>query len=145
MVKDYHDYIQKMNGTDKDLAAHFTIIGKRGKCLYGEPIREVFSDVPKQDYMDSIWEDIADAAENIEDNTMYLTLNLARVLAYCKDDLILSKKEGGEWGLENLPYKYHTIISAALREYSDGIDLTYDNDLAKEYAKFMIEQISAYK
>ena len=140
-----YDYIQKMNGTDKDLAAHFTIICKRGKCLYGDPVGEVFGEVPRQDYTDSIWEDISDAVENIAGNTMYLTLNLARVLAYCKDDLILSKKEGGKWGLENLPDKYHTIISAALREYSDGIDLTYDNNLAKEYAKFMIEQISAYK
>ncbi len=41
------DYIQKMNGTDKDLAAHFMIIGKRGKCLCGMPIEEVFAEVPK--------------------------------------------------------------------------------------------------
>ena len=34
------DYIQKMNGTDKDLAAHFTVICRRGKCLYGLPVEE---------------------------------------------------------------------------------------------------------
>jgi streptomycin 3"-adenylyltransferase len=136
------DYIQKMNGTDKDLAAHFTIIGKRGKCLYGQPIEEVFGEVPRQDYMDSIWNDISEASEDIANNSMYITLNLARVLAYCRDKLILSKKEGGEWGLANLPDKYHPVIQTALREYSEGIDLNYDMDLAKEYAKYMIEQIS---
>ena len=50
-----HEYIREMNGTDKDLAAHFTIINKRGKCLYGAPIKEVFGEVSSEDYMDSIW------------------------------------------------------------------------------------------
>jgi streptomycin 3"-adenylyltransferase len=137
------DYIRKMNGTDKDLAAHFTIIRKRGECLFGQAIEEVFGEVPEQDYMDSIWEDIVDAPEDIAGNTMYLTLNLARVLAYCKDKLILSKKEGGEWGLDNLPEKYHSLISTALREYTEGTDLTYDIELAKDYAKYMVEKISS--
>ena len=136
------DYVQKMNGTDKDLAAHFTILGKRGKCLWGQPIEEVFGEVPSEDYMDSIWEDIVDAPEDIADNTMYLTLNLARVLAYCKEKLVLSKKEGGEWGLRNLPEKYHGLISKALLEYEKAEDVPYDTNLAKEYAQYMIEQIS---
>ena len=38
--KDPDDYISKMKGEDKDLAAHFTIITHRGKCLYGAPIYE---------------------------------------------------------------------------------------------------------
>lgn len=136
------DYIKKMNGTDKDLAAHFTIIGKRGECLYGKPIKEIFEKVPAQDYMDSIWDDICDAPEDIDDNTMYLILNLARVLAYCKDSLVLSKKEGGEWALENVLDKYYSVISTALREYLSGKDLNYDIALAREYEKYMIEQIS---
>ena len=74
---DPDDYIQKMNGTDKDLAAHFTIIGKRGKCLYGQAIEEVFAEVPQMDYMDAIWDDISDAPTDIVENTMYLTLNLS--------------------------------------------------------------------
>ena len=109
---DPQDYVRKMKGTDKDLAAHFTIIGKRGKCLWGQPIEEVFAPVPKADYMDSIWEDIADAREDILDNTMYITLNLARVLAYKNEGLILSKKEGGEWAIKNVPEEYHSLINS---------------------------------
>ena len=135
------DYIQKMKGTDKDLAAHFTIIGKRGKCLCGLPIEAVFAPVPKADYMDSIWEDIAEAREDILDNTMYITLNLARVLAYKKDGLILSKKEGGEWALNNVPEEYHTLIKAALSDYADSRTVTYDNALAKSYAEYMLHEI----
>ena len=35
--RDPEDYIRKMKGTDRDLAAHFTIITNRGRCLYGAP------------------------------------------------------------------------------------------------------------
>ena len=134
------DYIKNMKGTDKDLAAHFTIIGKRGRCLFGAPIDEVFADVPAEAYLDSIYDDIAEAEDDIEENTMYLTLNLARVLAYKKEGLILSKKEGGEWALKNLPKEYHAIIETALKEYA-GKSVSYDMELAKEYAGYMIKQI----
>ncbi|SEL44397.1 streptomycin 3-adenylyltransferase [Butyrivibrio sp. ob235] len=135
------DYILKMKGSDKDLAAHFTIISKRGKCLLGLPIEDVFEPVPKADYLDSIWEDIAEAQEDIIDSTMYTTLNLARVLAYRKEELILSKKEGGEWALDNVPEEYHTLIRAAMCEYADAAKTAYDHALAKRYAEYMLREI----
>ena len=138
---DPDDYIAKMNGTDKDLAAHFTVIQKRGRCLYGKPIAEVFADVPKKDYMDSILYDIAEAREEIADNTMYLTLNLARVLAYRNEGLVLSKKEGGEWGMKNLPEEYKGLISDALREYTEGTEIIYDKEIAKRYADHILTRI----
>ena len=136
------DYIQKMNGTDGDLAAHFTIIGKRGKCLCGQQIEDIFGPVPEKAYMDSIWDDISEAKEDIESNSMYIILNLTRVLAYRKEGLVLSKKEGGNWGIKSLPAKYHILISSALQEYIDDVDVTYDTDLSKEYASYMLEQIA---
>lgn len=136
-----NDYIQKMKGTDEDLAAHFTIIRKRGRCLYGQPIKEVFAEVSKQDYMDSIWNDIAEAMEEIQEKTMYLTLNLARVLAYKEEELVLSKKEGGEWALKTLPVEYHALIQDAIREYVEGTEVAYDEELAKRYAGYMLNQI----
>ena len=71
---DPDDYIRRMHGTDKDLAAHFTIINRRGRCLYGMPIREMFAEVPDGDYMDSIRFDVEDAPAHIAEDTMYLTL-----------------------------------------------------------------------
>ncbi len=140
--KDPEDYIRKMNGTDRDLAAHFTVIRSRGRCLYGLPVSELFGEVPEQDYLDSIWYDISGAKEEIEEQPMYLILNLARVLAYLKEKEVLSKKEGGEWGLRNLPERYHPLIRSALREYEDGEDVRYDRDLATDYADYMLRQIS---
>ena len=138
--EDPEGFLQKMNGTDKDLAAHFTVIRARGRCLCGAPIEDVFGEVPQQDYVDSIWYDVEGAADEIEENTMYLTLNLARVLAYLKEKMVLSKQEGGDWGLRNLPQKYHGLLQEALREYQGG-EPTYDMELAKEYAKFMLSEI----
>ncbi len=137
---DPEDYIAKMKGTDRDLAAHITVIRARGVCLCGAPIDEVFGEVPKQDYMESLWYDIADAEHDIAEDTMYLTLNLARVLAFLQDGSVLSKKEGGEWGLKNLPEKYHELLREALSEYR-GETPGYDISAAKEYAGAMLRLI----
>ena len=143
--KDPDDYVSKMKGEDKDLAAHFTIINHRGKCLYGASVKETFADVPVQDYIDSIWNDVADAKEEIADAPMYLILNLARVLAYLKDGLVLSKKEGGEWALNNLPDRYFSQIQTAMSEYADSAAVSYDMDLAKDYAGYMLGEIARIK
>lgn len=143
-AKDPDGYIREMNGTDKDLAAHFTIIRKRGKCLYGLTIDEAFGEVPKRDYLDSIWFDIENARRDIKKYPMYLILNLARVSAYCKSELVLSKKEGGEWAIENLPEEFHPLIRAALEEYTQSATVVYDKRLAKKYAKYMIKQIAPH-
>ena len=139
--RDPGDYIRKMNGTDKDLAAHFTIIIRRGRCVWGAPIGEVFAEVPAGDYMDSIREDIADAPENITKDTMYLALNLARVLAWKEEGLVLSKKEGGEWALRNLPAEYRPLIADALREYTEAAAAAYNEELARHYAGYMTGRI----
>ena len=138
---DPDDYIEKMRGTDKDLAAHFTILCHRGKTLCGKPVREVFSEVSSADYFDSIWGDIENAQEEILENPTYIILNLCRVLAYQKADLILSKSEGGKWGLQNIPKQYHGLITAALAEYENDHAMIPDKILAKEYAGYMLDEI----
>ena len=135
------DYIDRMNGIDKDLAAHFTIIYHRGKRLYGKEIKDVFEEVSKEYYCDSIWNDIENAEEEILTNPTYIILNLCRVLAYKKDKLILSKREGGNWAIDNVPEKYHCLILHALDEYSSDKSMKWDEDSAHDYAAYMIEQI----
>ncbi len=139
--EDPEEYIREMNGTDKDLAAHFTIIRKRGRCIYGLPIEEVFGEVPKADYMDSIWFDIEEARDDIKENPPYVILNLARVLAYCREEAVLSKKEGGEWALRNLPAEFHSLIQNALNEYTKNDDVEYDEELSDKYAEYMLKRI----
>lgn len=136
------DYIEKMKGTDRDLAAHFTIICHRGQVLYGKEIFEVFAPVPKKDYLDSIWGDIENAPEEIAENPMYLILNLCRVLAYKKEGLIVSKQEGGEWGLKNVDRpEYQALIASALKEYESNVTMELDLEVAKKFAEYILGEI----
>lgn len=139
------DYIEQIIGTDKDLAAHFTIISKYGVTLYGAPIDEVFCEIPKDFYIDSILYDIENAREDIMSNPMYVTLNLCRVLAYLKDELVLSKKTGGEWGISSLPDEYIPFVSSALHSYINDeimdIASEYKSDVSTGFADYMLTQI----
>lgn len=142
-LSDPEDYIEKMNGTDKDLAAHFTIIYHRGKTLYGKEIKSVFSEVSSEAYMDSIWLDVKNAKEEIIDDTMYIVLNLCRVLAYKKERLILSKQEGGEWALHHLPDpQYKKMVLSALEEYKTGNAMSITQADAIRFAEYMLKHIN---
>lgn len=140
-IDDPADYIHKMNGTDKDLAAHFTIIKKYGVVLYGEEINDVFADVPRKDYIDSIWYDVEGAGEDILEDPVYMILNLCRAAAFLKNDLILSKKQGGEWALKNLSARYRTLISKALQSYRLGTEMVLDRMEAQKFADYMLPMI----
>ena len=135
------DYINKMNGTDKDLAAHFKIIKKYGVVLQGEAINNVFVDVPRKDYIDSIWLDIKGAKEDILEEPIYIILNLCRVAAFLKHDLILSKKQGGEWALQNLSTQYHALVSNAVQSYMFEDEMGLDNIEAQKFADYMLQMI----
>ena len=48
------DYVRNMKGTDPDLAGHFMIIRHYGICLWGAAVSEVFGEVPREMYFESI-------------------------------------------------------------------------------------------
>lgn len=139
--EDPSDYIAKMRGTDKDLAAHFTVTYHRGKRLYGAEIRDVFGEVGKEYYFDSIWYDVENAEEEIAANPTYLVLNLCRVLAYGQEGLILSKQEGGVWGMSHVPPRYRPLVRQALDEYTSDRSAPWDGGLARRYAAYMLGRI----
>lgn len=137
------DYVERMNGLDKDLAAHFTVIYHRGKCLYGKEIKSVFEKADKEFYFDSIWNDVENSVVDIQTDPTYIILNLCRVLAYKKDGLILSKLEGGEWGANNISEKYRGLIARALDDYTSDRIMEWDKGGLREYAEYMTDRIKA--
>ena len=139
------DYVKRMNGTDIDLAAHFTVIRARGMCLYGEAIDDVFGEVDSGYYVDSIWNDVKDAEAEIATNPTYVILNLCRVLAYLEDGSILSKREGGAWGLKNLPERVRGVVQTALDDYTSDAQVIMNDACAREFAAYMIGRIKALK
>lgn len=135
------DYIRNMKGADKDLAAHFTILCQYGITLFGEDIKDVFAQVPRNDYVDSIWEDVKEAKEEILRQPMYIVLNLCRVLAFCSEGLYLSKREGAEWGMEHLPAEYSTIIASALWCYESDQEMVLEEASGRAFADEMLAVI----
>ena len=132
--------------TDIDLAAHFTIINQVGITLLGRPINEVFGPVPHQDYLDSILTDVAQAHQDIVDHPVYIVLNLCRVLAYVKDRQVLSKAQGGQWGLTHLPEPGRSIVRQALAVYSSDRTSFHVTSSAKrhlsDFAAYMLQEIT---
>lgn len=126
---------------NSDLAAHFTIINRYGIVLYGEKIENVFGEVSKKDYAESIWFDVEGASEDIADEPMYITLNLCRVLAFLKEDLYLSKQQGGEWGIAHLSKRYHSLILQALDCYKTNHIMQADMELTGQFADEMLTSI----
>ena len=129
-------------GVDRDLAAHFTIINHYGKLLWGKPIGDVFGKVPRCDYLDSIRFDVENAREDIIENPMYTILNLCRVLAFAREGLCLSKKDGGQWGLKNVPGEYHDLIARALCHYTSDAPMGVPGDIGEKLASYMLAQIA---
>jgi streptomycin 3"-adenylyltransferase len=102
---------------DGDLAAHVTITWHRGMCLYGAPIREVFPEVPRADYVASILEDLEWARERLRGNPVYAVLSSCRVYWYLLEGRICSKAEAGEWAVGFVPEEYWEVVSWALAVY----------------------------
>lgn len=129
---------------DPDLAAHFVITKARGACLYGEPIDVVFGDVPEAAYWSSIYGDAESILKNISADPVYGVLNLCRVLAYQRDRLSTSKREGGRWALENLDSPFHPLIRQALAaSQSDAPSgFTWNNADLTAFADFARERLS---
>lgn len=140
---DLKQYCLDMHGVDKDLAAHFTVIRSVGITLCGKQIGDVFGEVPREDYIDSIQFDVEDAEREVEENPVYIILNLCRVLAYLRHGLVLSKAQGGNWGVENLPQEYGAVAANALDSYSKNHPFTADGTSVHDFARFMMQQIFA--
>ncbi len=108
-------------------------------------MKDVFGAIPEADYLDSIRQDIENAVEEISKDPVYFTLNLCRVLAFIQDGLVLSKKDGGYWGLKNVPARYAKVIQDAVGSYLEDGSSMIDaaDELSLDFAKYMCDQIFA--
>lgn len=141
-MEDREGYIRTMRGVDRDLAAHVTILCHRGRTLWGLPIGEVFGEVRREDYIDAIWYDVENAGEDVNRDPMYITLNLCRVLGYLRDGLILSKREGGLWGIRAYP-EFTGLLEAAMECYATG-KVMEPSPEAEEFVRKILEQIRVF-
>lgn len=128
--------------TDPDLAAHITVLRERGVRLQGRPIREVFPEVPRADYIDSIVQDFYWAKERLGEDPVYFVLNACRVYAYLKEGRILSKVEAGAWALRTVPERWREILATALEIYrGDREEAEFDPASLARLAAYMERRV----
>ncbi len=135
------EYCANMNGVDRDLASHIAVINHVGINLYGEEIDKVFDRIDRKFVLDSNYNDIKDSLTDVKDNPVYYVLNLCRFLAYTKENLILSKRDGGIWAMKNVPTKYKDLIEKAVTSYQSNDDLLA-NERLDDFVKYMIDVIN---
>ena len=130
--------------TDRDLAAHITIINTHGICFKGDPVASAFPMVPKGDYVDAIMSDFEDCLDMIETKPVYSILNLLRVYLVIKEDLITSKHEAGRWGVENVPPPLRETVQLVLTTYEGNeADASFSVDELASFKQWVLNQIES--
>jgi streptomycin 3"-adenylyltransferase len=110
---------------DADLVMHYLAIQRRGVCLYGRPVEEVFPEIPREMSIASLNQDLDWITERIDSLPVtYVVLNPCRALAFLTEGILMSKKEGGEWAISHLPHEFSTLINQALMAYSGAGKVT---------------------
>lgn len=113
------------NEKDNEILSNLYTTRKRGFCVWGAPISNVFSKIPAQYHLRSMIEDIQHTRRHLHENpesigynvAVYWVLTSCRILAFIREEKVLSKPEGGQWGLANLPKEYYNLIEQALSCY----------------------------
>ncbi|MBE6884821.1 MAG: DUF4111 domain-containing protein [Ruminococcaceae bacterium] len=138
-LRDLSGYCHYMQGEDPDLAAHVAVTKAVGFALCGEPIDEVFAEVPKAAYVDSIRCDLAGCLTEIEKAPHYYIPNLCRALAYAEENLILSKEQGLRWAAERLPKRWEYLLQKVLECHYLGTVFGCEQD--RETVKVFAEEL----
>ena len=131
---DYHlsGSSEAHDGTTVDLAAEVANAREKSVALIGPPAQELLPEVPVEDYLDCLAHDIRWARARA-DIPVYMVLNCCRALAFARTRRLMSKAEGGEWGVRELPGSYSPLAEQALAAYrsepGDGDDFDLDEVL----------------
>ena len=93
----------------------------------------------------SIINDLKSTRKFLLKDPTYWVLNACRIMAFIKEGTVLSKLEGGQWGIENLLSKYHNLISQALSCYQGKVNkdrISWDKGKLEDFAEYIIDQIT---
>lgn len=139
------------NEEDNEILSNLYTTRKRGFCVWGTPINDVFSRIPEQFHLRSIIEDIQHTRRHLHrrpehigyDVAVYWVLGSCRVLAFIREEKVLSKLEGGKWGLANLPKNYHNLIKQAISCYvgKQKQEQIWNHERLEAFADYMTETI----
>ena len=130
---------------DPDIACHVRLTRESGVLLNGEPVAEVFPDVPEADFWDSLCRGVEEF--DFEDYGSRMVpsqiLTLGRIWSYRQERRILSKYEAGGWRAIRLPDRYRPVMEQALEAWYGGGELPpFPPEELEGLRRFLIRQIT---
>jgi len=141
---DYPDNIFE-NEPDEEAVAFLYEAKERGFCVWGKPIRKVFQKIPAKYYLLSIINDLKSTRKFLLKDPTYWVLNACRIMAFVREGKVLSKLEGGQWGIENLLSKYRNLVNQALSRYQKKVNrdhASWNREELEDFAEYIIEEIT---
>lgn len=138
------------NEEDKEILSNLYTTKERGFCVWGAPISDVFAKIPARYHLRSVIQDIQHTRRHLHDKpedagynvAVYWVLSSCRILAFIREGRVLSKLEGGQWGLANPPEKHHSLIERALALYQGKKDNGFWNSKELDaFADYMTDVI----
>ncbi|WP_203914106.1 nucleotidyltransferase domain-containing protein [Rhizocola hellebori] len=133
---------------DPDLAGHFAVAWTAGVAAYGLPARQVLRQVDDGEFLASIGEDVLQSCGEILGISaeqvavpVYPVLNFARTLAWLRERVMLSKREGGQWLMNREPPRA-ALLTVALQEYADPNGRLVQTTDLHDLARAVKEQLS---
>jgi streptomycin 3"-adenylyltransferase len=138
------------NEKDKEIPSNLYTTKERGFCVWGMPINDVFSEIAAEYHLRSVMEDLwhtrkylHESPEHVGyDSAVYWVLGSCRILAFIREEKVLSKLEGGQWGLANLPKEHHDSIKQALSYYQGKKkEHVWNHEKLETFANYMTRAI----
>jgi len=146
LVELHYDYPDNIfqDEQDREVVAHLYETKEIGFCVWGKPIREVFSRIPARHYLLSIFSDLKHTRRYLLESPIYWVLNACRTMAFIRRGEVLSKVEGGKWALKRLPRKYRNLINQAMLCYLRKVNkeqVSWDGEELEEFADYVTDEI----
>jgi len=140
--RDAQGYCSRMHGEDPDLTAHIAFLNAYGVAIHGPSVPRVFDMPKREDVLCAIRQDVGDTAEHLHEKPVFYVLNLCRAVAFARDNVFLSKKEGGEWALKHMDDSHQRVIQAALNAYETGMGMFYDEGQAEDFCYEALSELN---
>lgn len=121
---------------DEDITSHIFNLRQRGIVLEGPEITVLFPDISRESFMESIAYDEHDAPVDMVDSVM----NLCRYHCFLRSGALLSKEEGLQRMLPELP-GYEAFLRTILREFYAGT-VYLDEALIETAERFKEEMLA---
>lgn len=107
---------------DPDLAILLTKARQHSVALLGEPAREVFDPVPRQDFYSVLAQTLTQwsSSPDWQGDERNVVLTLARIWYSAVTGRIVPKDVAADWVLDRLPAEHRPVLLAARQAYREG-------------------------